>query len=65
MGELFRSREVELIQLYIQLDAVRDTLEELGNRSLVQFRDVSFCHPHSFLSIAIAHRYRMGSCYHA
>lgn len=40
MGELFRSREIDLIQIYIQLDAVHDTLEELGELGLVQFRDV-------------------------
>jgi len=41
MGELFRSREVDLVQIYIQLDAIHDTLEELGNLGLVQFRDLN------------------------
>ena len=42
MGELFRSREMQLVQMYIQNDAVHDTLEELGKHDLVHFRDVRY-----------------------
>mmetsp|Transcript_34621 Transcript_34621/g.59354 ORF Transcript_34621/g.59354 Transcript_34621/m.59354 type:complete len:816 (-) Transcript_34621:68-2515(-) len=41
MGELFRSREMQLVQMYIQNDAVHDTLEELGKHDLVHFRDLN------------------------
>eukprot|EP01091_Cochliopodium_minus_P006469 TRINITY_DN1638_c0_g3_i1.p1 TRINITY_DN1638_c0_g3~~TRINITY_DN1638_c0_g3_i1.p1 ORF type:complete len:802 (-),score=235.14 TRINITY_DN1638_c0_g3_i1:43-2448(-) len=41
MGELFRSQEIQLIQLFIQFDAAHDTVEELGNLGRVQFRDLN------------------------
>jgi len=41
MGELFRSQEMHLIQLFFQLEAAHDTFDELGELGLVQFRDVS------------------------
>ena len=31
-----------LIQLYIQIEAAHDTIDELGKLGLVQFRDVGF-----------------------
>jgi V-type H+-transporting ATPase subunit a len=40
MGELWRSEEMQLIQLYIQIDAAHDTIDELGKRGAIQFRDV-------------------------
>ena len=40
MGELWRSQEMQLIQLYIQIDAGRDTVDELGKLGVIQFRDV-------------------------
>jgi len=40
MGELFRSQEMHLIQLFFQLEAAHDTFDELGELGLVQFRDV-------------------------
>jgi len=41
MGELFRSEEIQLIQLFIQFDAAHDTVEELGHLGKVQFRDLN------------------------
>lgn len=41
MGELWRSESMQLIQLYIQKEAVRDTVDELGNLEMVQFRDLN------------------------
>lgn len=40
MGELWRAEEMQLIQLYIQIDAGHDTVEELGKLGAIQFRDV-------------------------
>jgi V-type H+-transporting ATPase subunit a len=40
MGELWRSDDMELIQLYIQKEAAHDTVEEIGKLGVVQFRDV-------------------------
>lgn len=42
MGELWRSEEMQLIQLYIQIDAAHDTIDEFGKLGAIQFRDVSF-----------------------
>lgn len=41
MGELWRSEEMQLVQLFIQIEAAHDTVDELGKVGLVQFRDVS------------------------
>jgi vacuolar-type H+-ATPase subunit I/STV1 len=41
MGQLFRSEEMQLVQLFIQAEAAHDTLDELGRLGLIQFRDVS------------------------
>ena len=42
MGELLRSQSMQLVQLYIQVEAAHDTVDELGDLGTVQFRDVSF-----------------------
>lgn len=41
MGELFRSEEMSSVQLFVQIDAVHATVDELGQLGVVQFRDVS------------------------
>jgi len=41
MGELFRSQEMQLVQLFVQIEAAHDTVDELGKLGLVQFRDQS------------------------
>jgi len=41
MGELFRSKEIHLVHIYLQLDAAHDTVDELGQLGLVQFRDLN------------------------
>jgi len=40
MGELFRSEEMELIQLFFQLETAHDAFDELGHLGLIQFKDV-------------------------
>jgi len=40
MGELFRSEEMTLVQLFVQIEAAHDTVDELGQLGLIQFRDV-------------------------
>ena len=41
MGSILRSKPMLLVQLYIQIEAAHDTIDELGKLGLVQFRDVS------------------------
>jgi len=41
MGTLFRSEEMQLVQLFIQVEAAHDTVDELGKLGLVQFRDLN------------------------
>lgn len=41
MGELFRSQPMQLVQLFVQVEAAHDTVDELGKLGLIQFRDVS------------------------
>jgi len=41
MGELWRSEEMQLVQLFIQIDAAHDTVDELGKLGLIQFRDLN------------------------
>ena len=41
MGELFRSEEMTLAQLFLQSEAAYCCVSELGEIGLVQFRDVS------------------------
>jgi len=40
MGQLLRSERMQLVQLYMQVEAAHDTLDELGHLGLLQFRDV-------------------------
>lgn len=37
-GSLFRSSEMSLVQLFIQSEAARATIQELGNLGSIQFR---------------------------
>jgi V-type H+-transporting ATPase subunit a len=41
MGELWRSEEMQLVQLFVQIDAAHDTVDELGKLDVIEFRDVS------------------------
>jgi V-type H+-transporting ATPase subunit a len=41
MGELFRSEEMTLVQLFVQIEAAHDTVDELGQLGLIQFRDLN------------------------
>ena len=41
MGELWRSKEMQLVQLFIQKDAAHDTIDELGEVGLIQFQDLN------------------------
>jgi len=41
MGTLFRSEEMQLVQLFVQVEAAHDTVDELGKLGLVQFRDLN------------------------
>lgn len=41
MGELFRSEDMILSQIYLQSQAAYDCVSKLGELGIVQFRDVS------------------------
>eukprot|EP01126_Amoeba_proteus_P061037 TRINITY_DN8152_c0_g2_i5.p1 TRINITY_DN8152_c0_g2~~TRINITY_DN8152_c0_g2_i5.p1 ORF type:complete len:853 (-),score=109.04 TRINITY_DN8152_c0_g2_i5:68-2626(-) len=41
MGDLWRSEEMQLIQLFIQIEAAHATMDELGKLGLVAFRDLN------------------------
>eukprot|EP01105_Mastigella_eilhardi_P003265 TRINITY_DN1421_c0_g1_i3.p1 TRINITY_DN1421_c0_g1~~TRINITY_DN1421_c0_g1_i3.p1 ORF type:complete len:740 (+),score=228.44 TRINITY_DN1421_c0_g1_i3:93-2222(+) len=41
MGTLWRSQPMQLIQLLVQRDSARDTMEELGNLGIIQFKDLN------------------------
>jgi len=41
MGTLYRSQEMQLVQLFVQIEAARDTIDELGKLGLIQFRDLN------------------------
>eukprot|EP00741_Cyanophora_paradoxa_P003677 tig00000093_g3574.t1 len=41
MGDLWRSEEMSLVQLFIQNEAAHDTVDELGNLGLIQFKDLN------------------------
>lgn len=40
MGELWRSKEMTLVEIFIPMDAARDTVDVLGELGLIQFNDV-------------------------
>lgn len=40
MGSLWRSEPMQLVQLFVQIEAAHATVEELGQLGLIQFRDV-------------------------
>ena len=40
MGSLWRSQEMELIQMIVQNDAAMSTIETLGKLGICEFRDV-------------------------
>jgi len=40
MGTLWRSELMELVQIYVQIESARETVDELGNIGCIQFRDV-------------------------
>lgn len=41
MGTLFRSQEMKLVQLFVQIEAAHDTVDELGKLGVIQFRDLN------------------------
>ena len=41
MGTLFRSRHMQRVQLFMQIEAAHDTVDELGKVGLVQFVDMN------------------------
>jgi V-type H+-transporting ATPase subunit a len=41
MGSLWRSAPMQLVQLFVQIEAAHDTVDELGNLGLIQFRDLN------------------------
>jgi V-type H+-transporting ATPase subunit a len=41
MGSLFRSEPMQLVQLFVQVEAAHDTVDELGKLGVIQFKDVS------------------------
>src|SRR5690348_15271323 len=42
MGSLYRSEEMSLCQLFLQTDSAFNSVAELGELGLCQFRDVGF-----------------------
>jgi len=40
-GHLFRSEAMQLVQLFVQIDAAHDTVDELGKLGLIQFKDLN------------------------
>jgi len=41
MGSLWRSAPMQLIQLFVQLEAAHETVDELGQLGVIQFRDLN------------------------
>lgn len=41
MGDLWRSQPMQLVQIFINVEAAHDTVDELGELGLVQFRDLN------------------------
>ena len=42
MGELWRSEPMQLVQLFVQIEAAHDTVDELGQLGVIEFRDVCY-----------------------
>jgi hypothetical protein len=40
MGELLLSEHMQLVQLFVQIEAARDTVDELGKLGIIEFKDV-------------------------
>lgn len=40
MGDLWRSKEMQLVQLILQLDSAQAIVEELAKEDIIQFKDV-------------------------
>lgn len=55
MGELFRSEEMTLAQLFLQSEAAYCCVSELGEIGMVQFRDVSCARAASSLECDFFH----------
>ena len=52
MGNLFRSEEMSLVQLFLQSEAAYACVSELGELGLMQFKDVSIdVHKNRTLSV--------------
>jgi len=41
MGELFRSEPMQLVQLFVQIEAAHDTVDQLGRLGAIQFKDLN------------------------
>eukprot|EP01129_Flabellula_baltica_P007375 TRINITY_DN2864_c0_g1_i1.p1 TRINITY_DN2864_c0_g1~~TRINITY_DN2864_c0_g1_i1.p1 ORF type:complete len:802 (-),score=173.65 TRINITY_DN2864_c0_g1_i1:27-2432(-) len=41
MGELWRSKEMSMVQILVQLEAAHATVDELGELGLIQFKDLN------------------------
>eukprot|EP00026_Physarum_polycephalum_P003009 Phypoly_transcript_03018.p1 GENE.Phypoly_transcript_03018~~Phypoly_transcript_03018.p1 ORF type:complete len:832 (+),score=146.02 Phypoly_transcript_03018:33-2498(+) len=41
MGSLWRSEPMQLVQLFVQIEAAHDTVDELGQSGTIQFRDLN------------------------
>lgn len=54
MGELFRSEEMTLAQLFLQSESAYCCVSELGEIGMVQFRDVStHTEAHALIQISV------------
>jgi V-type H+-transporting ATPase subunit a len=42
MGTIFRSEDMQLVQLFVQVEAAHDTLDELGKLGLIEFKDLNY-----------------------
>jgi hypothetical protein len=42
MGQIWRSEEMQKVQLFVQIEAAHDTVYELGKLGLIQFIDVIY-----------------------
>jgi len=44
---------MQLVQLFVQIEAAHDTVDELGKLGLIEFRDICFIRFSSFLQIFV------------